>query len=113
MENILGRIDIAFYLLIIPGILFVVFALLSAYWGLAVGEHLRKNHYDLWVMTHTFSIKKRLEAQKQIQTIDDPVLQKLRLRHENTGKICLIAWLAGLFIMLGLIIILELTHWNK
>ena len=100
------------FLFLIHFIVFTISGLTSAYWGLAMGNYLRKNHFELWKKCWSFWIPTRIKAQKLVGTTDDLVLRNLRLKQERYGKICLLTFVSAVALMF-IIIISEVLDFTK
>jgi hypothetical protein len=71
--------------------------------------HLQKNNFQICKMSKSSSPKKGLESMKLARELDDPYLNKIRLRGERFSQILLWIWLSLWFIGLLVVGILWLT----
>jgi hypothetical protein len=81
--------------------------LIVIYWGLKADKYVQKHHFELWkkYKTPTYSIKKRLEAIRLMDSLDDPIVDKLVAKGEKYWMFGLLPWLTFFLLVASLLFI--------
>jgi hypothetical protein len=87
---------------------FVINMVYMVYQGYKSETYLQNNYFQIWKMSKSVSLEKRLECMKFVRELDDPYLERLAARSNRFSEVLLWVWLCVVLVgslIIGIVIL--------